>query len=363
MVDQRFVARGLVALALLFVGVANAGCSHAAVPSIVEGTGGLSAVNPHLVRGPASYYVSLPAFGVIDQVDPATGQVFNTFFAPGMGLMLADSVRGQVFGISGDAIAVIGTVFQHNRATIRLPEAVVSWALASRAERLYVAGAQTVYVISTASDTIIATVAMPSPIGAITASPEHHRVFVTMPATNRIGVIDTPADVLDKRPIFEGACNRHPCDAVGITASANGRYVVALSTSDSFSIGIDAASDAILSKTQLSCHGRSPRFIGQNDANGLGWILPCEFARGESIAPISLQPPFGNLPFSDSFNGNRVTIQAAFDPSGAGYAIGVCDQYCRGNFLLSISTTNGVQGLGELPSTPGGIAYAPVITR
>lgn len=363
MVDQRFAARGFVVLVLLFVGVGIAGCSHTAVPSIVEGTGSLSVVNPHVINGPASYYVSLPAFGVIEQVDPATGQVDNTFFGPSVSLMLADSVRSQVFGIAGDGIAIINTVYQHTRTTIRLPEPVVSWALASRPERLYVAGAQTVYVISTASDTIIATVAMPSPIGAIAVSPEHHKVFVTMPATNRIGVIDTPADVLDKRPIFEGACNRHPCFAVGITASADGRYVVALSTADSFSIGIDAASDAILSKTQLSCHGRSPKFIGQNDANGLAWLLPCQFARGESIAPVSLQPPFGSLPFSDSFNGNRVPIQAAFDPSGAGYAIGVCDQYCRGNFLLSISTTNGVQGLGELPSTPGGIAYAPLIPR
>lgn len=363
MLDQRFVARGLVAIALLFVGVANTGCSHAAVPSIVGETAGRPVVNPHLVRGPASYYVSLPGLGVIDQVDPATGEVFNTFFAPSVGLMLADSVRPQVFGISGDGIAIINTVFQHSLTTIHLPEPVVSWALASRAGRLYVAGVQTVYVISTATDSIIATVAMPSTIGAIAASPEHHRVFVTMPATNRIGVIDTPDDVLDKRPVFEGACNFHPCHAVGITASPDGRYVVALSRAGSFSIGIDAASDAILSKTQLSCPDRSPQFIGQNDANGLAWFLPCATGRSASMVPLALQPPFGKLSFNDNFQGRRVPVQAAFDPSGAGYAIGVCENYCHGSFLLSISTTNVVVELGEFPSTPGGIAYAPVISR
>jgi hypothetical protein len=361
MVDQRFVARGLVALALLFVGVANAGCSHAAVPSIVEGTGGLPAVNPHIVRGPASYYVSLPALGVIEQVDPATGQIFNMFFGPSVGLMVADSVRPRVFGISGNGIAVIGTVFQRSVITIPLPESVVSWALVSRGGRLYVAGAQTVYVISTASNSIIATVAMPSTIGAIAASPENNKVFVTMPATNRIGVIDTPADVLETRPIFEGACDLQECQAIGIASSADGRYVVALSRRHSFSIGIDAASNAILSKTQLSCRDYNPRFIGQNDATGLAWFVPC--AHAAPMAPVSLQPPFDIVSFSDDFQGRRVPIQAAFDPSGAGYAIGVCESHCHGSFLLSISTTNVVVQLGELPSTAGGIAYASRITR
>ena len=364
MVDKPKANRGLIlALALLLVGVADAACSHGGVPSTIAGAGGLAAVNPHLVRGPASFYVSLPAFGVIDQIDPATGEVFNTFSAPAIGLMLADSVRPQVFGISGDGIAVIGTVFQHNVWTVHLPEPVVSWALASRAGRLYVAGAQTVYVISTATDQVIASVAMPSAIGAIAASPEHNTVFVTMPATNRIGVIDTPADVLDKRPVFEGACNGHPCHAVGITASANGRYVVAMSREGSFSIGIDAASGAILSKTHLSCPDHSPQFIGQNDANGLAWFLPCANGQAASMVPLSMQPPFGKLPFNDNFQGRRVPIQAAFDPSGAGYAIGVCEIYCHGSFLLRISTANVVTQLGEFPTTPGGIAYAPIINR
>jgi len=361
MVDQRFVARGLLALALLFGGAANAGCSHASVPSVMEGTDGLAAVNPHLVRGPASYYVSLPALGVIAQVDPATGEIFNTFFGPSVSLMLADTFRPKVFGISGNSIAVIGTVFQRTVFTIPLPEPVVSWSLASRAGRLYVAGAQTVYVISTASDTVIATVAMPSSIGAIAVTPQHNKVFVTMPATNRIGVIDTPADVLEKKPIFEGACGIKECQAIAIASSANGRYVVALSRRPSFSVGIDAASNAILSKTQLSCTAPNPRFIGQNDANDLAWFVPCK--HGGPMAPVSLEPPFDVVSFSDGFQGRRVPIQAAFDSSGAGYAIGVCESYCHGSFLLSISTTNDVVQLGELPSTPGGIAYAPIITR
>ncbi len=368
MVDQRFVARGLVALALLYAGVANGGCSHNAVPTIVGGTSGSPAVAPHLIRGPASYYVSLPALGVIEQVDPATGQIFNTFFAPGVGLLLADSAKPRVFGISGDSIVVIGTVFQHARTSIPLPEPVVSWALASRAGQLYVAGAQTVYVISTASYKIIATVAMPSTIGAIAVSPGHNKVFVTMPAINRIGVIDTPADVLEKRPIFEGPCNVQECQAIAIASSADGRYVVALSRrgtifhqAHSFSIGIDAASNAILSKTPLSCTDFNPRFIGQNDAKDLAWFVPCGHA--SPMAPVSLQPPFDIVSFGDDFQGRRVPIQAAFDPSGAGYAIGVCESHCRGSFLLSISTTNVAVQLGELPSTPGGIAYAPLITH
>src|SRR5690242_16866469 len=144
MVQRRLIAGALFALVFSFAASAQSGCSHSAIASVApvgeQGPGGA----PRLVRGPASYYVSLPAFGVIAQVDPATGQIFNTFFGPSVGLMLADSIRPQVFGISGDGIAVIGTVFQHTVTTIRLPEPVVSWALASRAGRLYVAGVQTV---------------------------------------------------------------------------------------------------------------------------------------------------------------------------------------------------------------------------
>jgi hypothetical protein len=67
--------------------------------------------------------------------------------------------------ISGDGIAVIGTVFStpHHDPAAGIRRLVGA---RPRAGRLYVAGAQTVYVISTASDTIIATVAMPSTIGA-----------------------------------------------------------------------------------------------------------------------------------------------------------------------------------------------------
>lgn len=359
--DKRFIARGLVASALLFVFVASAACSHAGIPSVIGRAGGQQPVNHRVVRGPASYYVSLPALGVIDQVDPATGQIFNTFFGPSVSLMLADSVKPRVFGIAGDSIAVIGTVFQRGVITIPLPEPVVSWALASRAGQLYVAGAQTVYVISTDSYKVVATVAMPSAIGAIAASPEHDKVFVTMPATNRIGVIDTPADVLEQRPIFEGACDGQECQAIGIAASSTGRYVVALSRRHEVAVGVDAASNAILSKTQLPCTEPNPRFIGQNDAMGVAWLVRCDHR--SQMAPVSLQPPFDVVSFSDEFQGRRVPIQAAFDPSGAGYAIGVCELYCHGSFLLSISTTNTVIQLGEFPSTPGGIAYAPMIDR
>lgn len=361
MAVRRIAARALIAIIVPFVFVAAAGCSHAALSPIVENIGGAQSVKPDLDRGPASFYVSLPSLGVIDQVDPATGEIFNSFFGPSVSLMLADTVRPRVFGIDGDNIAVIGTVFQRGVFTIPLPEAVVSWGLNSPAGRLYVAGVQTVYVISTDSLKIIATVAMPSPIGSIAVAPKRGKVFVAMPAIDRIGVIDTPADVLEKRPIFEGACDSQQCQAIGVAASPDGRYVVAVSRRHEVSIGIDAATNAIVSKTQLPCSNYNPRFIGQNDAMGLAWLDSCNHRT--RFVPISLQPPFSVVSFGDDFQGRRVPIQAAFDPSGAGYAIGVCESYCRGSFLLSISTTNTVVELGEFPATPGGIAYAPKLSR
>jgi len=317
------------------------------------------------LRGPMpSFYVSLPQLGEIAQVDPTTGQIANTFDIGGsLGAMLADSVQPKVFAISGNSIAVVNTVFHHIVTRIPLPEPARSWSLASKSSRLYVAGALAVYVISTSTYQVVATVTMPSTIGAIAASPQHHKVFVTLPATDRIAVIDTPSDVLEKRAIYTGSCNGHQCKPIGIAVSADGRYAVALSTADAYSIGIDAGTNHVMSKTQLSCRDRHPQFVGSNDASGLAWFYPCERFSGAPLVPVSLQPPFNELPFSDNFYGEIAPVQVAFGPDGAGFLVGYCPRYCRYSYLIAISTTNVISGTSQMPSVVGGIAYVPLISR
>jgi len=362
MTGVNFSARWFIVLALFASGLSSVGCSHSAV---LPAPGLLSENKPGAVTlRPPSFYLSFAELNEIATVDPTTGEISGVFavhLSPAA--LLSDSVRNlvvaQAFG--SNSIAFIDTQTQKIEGSVTLPESPRSWSIASKADFLYVAGAQTVYAISLKSRSIVGSASLTSGIASIVAVPEQHKVFATLPDINRIAVIDTPSYSVEKKPIFAGPCSfgfqKSPCHPEGIAASSDGRYVVALARGKRTAIGIDARTNAIIAKTVNArpCIGHYPGFIGINAVTEVGWYAPCD---REGPGAVSLEPPFSQPSVSGFMLQGYFPFGAAFDPSGSGFVITYCVGRCIPGRLYRITAGNAIEGSIKLPSPAFGIAYA-----
>lgn len=227
----------------------------------------------------------------------------------------ADVPVGDAF-LNGSSDGVYSTVVQlagTRIATIPLGDFAEGVAINPAGTRVYVANGNNVSVIDTASNTVIATVAMgttayANPIG-VAVNPAGTRAYVTNSSESTVSVIDTATNTVIANvsvgPVFTGWNGPPAASPSGVAVNPNGNEVyVANSGNDTVAV-IDTATNEVTSTVPVAILTLGPAIQGGTT----------ERPRRPFFIAVN---PAGTLVYVANSATSTVTTINAADPCGSG---------------------------------------------
>lgn len=324
--SYQLALRRHLSIAVLIVSSALASCSSQspALPNPARDVIGLKAGE---LLPPPSFLVSVSSANEILVVDPSTGEVEQTIdLVPGQHLiggpyaMKTDPTQPLV-GIlatidSTPDLVLFNTFSRQAVATIPLPVQSSVFAIAPGGDKMYVAGSQSILVVSVNRGTIIDSIPLFASASGLTVAAG--KLFASFPDENAVGIIN-PVNHNTKL-IHLGKCNLGKCRPTDLVTSPDGSVVLATGLHREGFV-MDAKSEQILARFYLG----NQIFAVDSFGNG-AWVVDdrcCDI--NPHLKEVSFQSPYGVL-YDSRFHYQR-PISLAVGPSGSGYAIIAAKHY------------------------------------
>lgn len=299
--------------------------------------------------------VTLPSVNQLAVVDPTTLSIAGLIDVPGNPrALVSNPTRPEAYVAvdGGSVISIVDYRTPRVRGSIAVPSGVARFVVSGTGDRLYAVNTVgTVSVISIVQQRVLSTVNLGVSTVGIAFSTANHRIFVSMPESNRIAVINSDTDRREP-DIFMGRCGRAKCKAYDLVSSYDGSYILAACNAGIVS-AVEAQTDTIVSKFGVGLH--TGAFLGINPLTSFAAMVDQEFNQYLFLVPTT--PPFKGGSEIRRFHPPSHVVDVAFSPdSGAPYGAQVGGSETSGKIVIE-PKEHGDKVL-LLGSSPGGLVFA-----
>jgi DNA-binding beta-propeller fold protein YncE len=310
--------------------------------------------------GAPAVIITLPQTNQVALLDPSTGEIEGVYYVAGdPSQVVANPARGFAYIAvnNGSGIAVFDKLYHEVSKVVSVPAGFSTMQISRDGSIIYaLSSAGTLSVVSLPSGDIISTLSVGASPGGEALSPQLHRLFVSLPSTDQIEIIDTRTLGIVEH-FYGGWCDRTHggCDPGELAMSPDGRYLFGAGSQNI--LAFDGASGKILDLFHLSYPG-AENFLGV-DAEQNALLYGYRFGNFVNVGSILMDPPFGGGPFGAGFRRDTGFSGLASNGTGTTVWTGIGNYFEGQDGLLTLNSNGSYSCCISLGEFPGGLAVIP----